>query len=333
MAEEGKRFSERSSRLADFSTRLQGNWWSTTWWSGTQQTQQTQQTWIGNTSGTQSSWGIFLPWITDNAELQSMNKLPKTWFQWAIEQGKVQWNVVLPWITGKTATTISHIDPHEAIEWMQRFREQEEDRTTWQYRPLVKRWAEHLKWQYQKRAQANLSKSAILERLANIWMANWASKEAMTPYVEEHKEKTLKYNKQINDAFSDWEKRNMDMDLLKQYEWETISWLFSRGDGKWATYKIIKWLSENMNMIPEMIVAMVAPQVWLPMIWTDVYIQESQWTFEELMENWATYEQAQNWAVIVWMANATIEMILERLLWWVQRAWASTLRRLFLKNM
>jgi hypothetical protein len=40
----------------------------------------------------------------------------------------------------------------------------------------------------------------------------------MEPYIQENKEQTLAYNKKVNDAFSEWEKKNMDMSLLNQYE-------------------------------------------------------------------------------------------------------------------
>ena len=316
---EWQRFSERKSRLQDFKAWLQWDQGA-----GTQQTQQTQQ----DTSGQQATGGVFLPWI--NTDYSST--LPKTWYQWALESGKIQSNVVLPWINDK-ATTISHIDPNEAIEWMKRFQDEENDRITSQYLPLVRRWLLQLKWWYQKRANANLSKEWILEKLARIWQVNWASKSAMQEYIDENEKQTLEYNKKVNDAFKQWENKNMDMKLLENYEWETISWLLSRWDGRWATYKLIKWLSENINMIPEMVVTIVAPEVWLPLMAWDVYIQESQWAFEEMMDNWATYNQAINWATIVWVANASIELLLERFLWWVQRAWATTFRRLFTKNL
>ena len=273
----------------------------------------------------QDNGGFFLPWISNT--IPQVNS-----YEWWIKQGNIQTNIPLPWITNKPET-ISAIDPHEAIEWMERFRKEESNRVTSQYWTLVKRWFKQIWNTFDKFANANLSKEWILEKLARIGEVNWASKKAMQPYIEENKSQTLAYNKKVNDAFAEWEKRNMDMNILKKYEEETVSWLLSRWDFKWAWYKLIKWLSENATMIPEMVVTMVAPQVWLPLIATDVYIQESQWTFEDLIENWATYEQAENWAVIVWLANASIELILERLLWWVQRAWASTLRRLFLKNM
>jgi len=45
----------------------------------------------------------------------------------------------------------------------------------------------------------------------------------MQPYIEENKSQTLAYNKKVNDAFAEWEKRNMDMNILKKYEEETVS--------------------------------------------------------------------------------------------------------------
>jgi hypothetical protein len=40
----------------------------------------------------------------------------------------------------------------------------------------------------------------------------------MQTYIDENEAQTNAYNKKVNDAFSDWEKRNMDMNIMKQYE-------------------------------------------------------------------------------------------------------------------
>lgn len=317
MAEEakGQKFSQRTGWLLD---KVTGNQW-------TQQTQQTQQ----DTSGQQATGGIFLPWISNNKELQSNNTLPTVWYAWAIQNGTIKTNVDLPWVTSKP-TTISDIDPNDAIEGMRRFNKQEEERVTNEYGTLVERWWKQIKDTYKKKT--NTMKRELLDRLARIWQVNGANYQEMQKYIDEKEEQVLSYNKEVNDAFAEWEKRNMDMNVKDQYEWQTITKLLSRKDYKWAGYKLIKWLSENITMIPEMIVTAVAPEVWLPLIAWDVYMQESQWAFEDMIENGATYDQARNWSVIVWIANASIEILLERFLWWVQRAWAETFRRLFVKN-
>ena len=90
MAEEakGQRFSQRAGWFLD---KITGSQWA-------QQTQQTQR----QTSGQQSTGGIFLPWISNNQNLINSNKVSVNngFTQW-IQEWTIKSNIVLQWITNK----------------------------------------------------------------------------------------------------------------------------------------------------------------------------------------------------------------------------------------
>lgn len=343
MAEEAKwqRFSQRAEWFLD---KITGNQWA-------QQTQQTQQ----QTSGQQSTGGIFLPWISNNQNLINSNKVSmNNWFTQWIQDWTIKSNIVLPWITNKpneaTLDTTTMKQKRQSYIYAKNnnintksINEQIEEERTWSNKVLGQTW-KILKTY--REAPINNFKKRWMRAIADSWLPwyfvdktlekAWAPDglgDSIKDAVNETARKVaLTYQNKVNEDFQKKVDKNIDARIREKYDNESITDLIWKWDGAWARYKIWKWTVENWNMIPEIWLMFVNPYVWLTAMWTDVYIQENQGTFEDMLQNWATYEQARNGAVAVWILNAWIELFMERFLWWAKWAWATALRRLFLKN-
>lgn len=318
-------------------------WWLSsllTWGWKTQQTQQTQQTWSTTQTGAvqQQKTTPFLPWISDNAELQAKNKIPATWYQGAVESWKIKTNIQLPWInTQKQTTTISAIDPVEAVEWMRRFQEQEEERVSKETGTLFEQWARRW-WNNVKKFGSSLH-ADIVEYMADVGYAEWAfgafgsevAQNKRDQYINEAKESNLKYKKQVNDAFKEWQKKNVDQWLVKEYDGKTFSELLKYWDTAWLKYKTTKLFADNISLLPNIVVTAINTPTWVTLMASDVFIQESQEWFDEMVENGATYDEARNGAFWIWALNAWIEIWLEKTFWivWPASRW---IRNLFTKN-
>lgn len=352
MAEEakGQRFSQRAGWFLD---KITGNQWA-------QQTQQTQQ----QTSGQQSTGGVFLPWIsnaniwagstvwyTGNREKMTYiasNELQWMEKKWVSEIQTPKTNIPLPWITLKPLeqvnkeiddkykrikaenTQLSFIDAKERSE---KYWEQVNSEIWTQFEQWARQW-----WNNVKKAGKG-AQSLLLERMAQIWYANWAfgamwteeAKKKESEWINDARNSNLEYKKKINDGFKKWQKENVNQDLVKEYNWRTFSELITRWDMAWVKYKTIWLFADNISLLPNIIVTTINTPVWLTLMWSDTFIQESQNGFDEMIENGANYEEARNGAMWIWALNAWIEMAGEELFWivWPASRW---LRKLFIKN-
>lgn len=343
MAEEakGQRFSQRAGWFLD---KITGSQW-------VQQTQQTQQ----QTSGQQSTGGIFLPWISNNQNLINSNKVSmNNWFTQWIQDWTIKSNIVLPWITNKpneaTLDTTTMKQKRQSYIYAKNnnintksINEQIEEERTWSNKVLgqtgkiLKTYREAPINNFKKRWMRAIADSwlpwyFVDKTLEKAWAPDGLGDSIKDAVNETARKVALTYQNKINEDFQKKVDKNIDARIREKYDNESITDLIWKWDGAWARYKIWKWTVENWNMIPEIWLMFVNPYVWLTAMWTDVYIQENQGTFEDMLQNWATYEQAKNGAVAVWILNAWIELFMERFLWWAKWAWATALRRLFLKN-
>lgn len=343
MAEEAKwqRFSQRAGWFLD---KITGSQWA-------QQTQQTQQ----QTSGQQSTGGIFLPWISNNQNLINSNKVSmNNWFTQWIQDWTIKSNIVLPWITNKpneaTLDTTTMKQKRQSYIYAKNnnintksINEQIEEERTWSNKVLgqtgkiLKTYREAPINNFKKRWMRAIADSwlpwyFVDKTLEKAWAPDGLGDSIKDAVNETARKVALTYQNKVNEDFQKKVDKNIDAKIREKYDNESITDLIWKWDGAWARYKIWKWTVENWNMIPEIWLMFVNPYVWLATMWTDVYIQENQWTFEDMLQNWATYEQARNGAVAVWILNAWIELFMERFLWWAKWAWATALRRLFLKN-
>lgn len=343
MAEEvkGKRFSQRAGWFLD---KITGDQWA-------QQTQQTQQ----QTSGQQSTGGVFLPWISNNQNLINSNKVSmNNWFTQWIQDWTIKSNIVLPWITNKpneaTLDTTTMKQKRQSYIYAKNnnintksIDEQIEEERTWSNKVLgqtgkiLKTYREAPINNFKKRWMRAIADSwlpwyFVDKTLEKAWAPDGLGDSIKDAVNETARKVALTYQNKVNEDFQKKVDKNIDAKIREKYDNESITDLIWKWDGAWARYKIWKWTVENWNMIPEIWLMFVNPYVWLTAMWTDVYIQENQGTFEDMLQNWATYEQAKNGAVAVWILNAWIELFMERFLWWAKWAWATALRRLFLKN-
>jgi len=337
----GQRFSQRAGWFLD---KITGSQWA-------QQTQQTQQ----QTSGQQSTGGVFLPWISNNQNLINSNKVSmNNWFTQWIQDWTIKSNIVLPWITSKpneaTLDTTTMKQKRQSYIYAKNnnintksINEQIEEERTWSNKVLgqtgkiLKTYREapinnFKKWWMRAIADSWLPWYFVDKTLEKAWAPDGLGDSIKDAVNETARKVALTYQNKVNEDFQKKVDKNIDARIREKYDNESITDLIWKWDGAWARYKIWKWTVENWNMIPEIWLMFVNPYVWLTAMWTDVYIQENQWTFEDMLQNWATYEQAKNGAVAVWILNAWIELFMERFLWWAKWAWATALRRLFLKN-
>jgi hypothetical protein len=103
-------------------------------------------------------------------------------------------------------------------------------------------------------------------------------------------------------------------------------------DVPWFFLQSTKSATENVDM-PIIIAAwVVAPEVVLPLMATDTYVRESEDAFEQLLQNWASYDDAEQWAVVVWVANTIVELWLEKAIWWVETTASKAIRDALMKD-
>ena len=329
-------------------------WWlsSLITWGQLQSQQQTQSTWSTQTGAQQSTSTPFLPWITNNQEIQAQNKIQTNngFIEW-IQQWKIQTNIQLPWITTKPQTGAT-LDTTTMKQKRQSYiyasnnnintksiNEQiEEERASgskvlWQTGKILKTYRETPINNFKKRWARAIADSGLpwyfVDKTLNKAWLDISVKDSVN---EVARKMALQYQDSVNEKFQKKVEKNLDPYIKEKYDNASITDLIWQWDGAWAWYKMRRWTVENRNMIPEMWLMFINPYVWLAAMGTDVYIQENQWTFEDMMENWATYDEAKNGAVAVWILNAWIELFMERFLWWTKWAWATAFRRLFLKN-
>ena len=336
-------------------------WWLSsllTWGWKTQQTQQTQQTWSTMQTGAvqQQKTTPFLPWISDNAELQAKNKVSTNngFIQW-IQSWNIKTNIQLPWITTKpveenTATLSPTTDKQKRQSYIyasnnnintKSTAEQIEEERTSTWKVL---WQIDNVWKTYVKAPINNYKKRWFRAIWDSWLTQNFIKKTLEKDWINLSDNTMEsidniwqhivqaYTDKINEDFRKLEEKNLDPKIKEKYDNSTIADLIWQGDFAGAFYKMNKWTAENWQMIPEIWLMFVSWPAWLAVMGADVYVQENQWTFEDMINNGATYEEARNWAIVVWIVNAGIELLSERLLWWAKWAGATAFRRLFLKE-
>ena len=360
---EWQRFSERKSRLQDFKAWLQWDQGA-----GTQQTQQTQQQDFGSNAQAWAGSALSFNNNTEKLSYIAGNQLP--WINmWVQNLGTSKSNIELPWITYKPA---SENDKEINAEYKKIRAENAQlklidtkerqnkywDSTRSEYRNVVKTWvrqpinnfrkfgnfvyneAQNLTLNAQNYIlQNHLVPKRLVERkswqeitdeqynFAVDFLKNYNNKK-----IEKNQQDVLNYNKKINNAFENYKKKNLNPEIEELYNNKTISGLMSEWDGVWALYKMLEWASQNWTSLVDIALMFANPVVWNVAMWTDVFAQESMWEFDDLINHGATYTEARNGALLVWALNTSIELLLERFLWWAQQTSARFLRKTFMNN-
>lgn len=143
---------------------------------------------------------------------------------------------------------------------------------------------------------------------------------------------TLNYQNQINERYRALEQKNLDQDIKNYYDNKGYTKLLWEWDFKGFLYKSMWDAAQNREMPVVIAASIVQPEIWMALMTTDAYARENQEAFENMMNNWASYEEAEQWAVAVWLVNAAVEVTLEKLLWWVETSASSAIRKTLMKN-
>lgn len=153
--------------------------------------------------------------------------------------------------------------------------------------------------------------------------------KTVTPALQQD---TLNYQNKINERYRALEQKNLDQDIKNYYDNKGYTKLLKEWDFKGFLYKSMWDAAQNWEMPVVIAASVFQPEIWMALMTTDAYARENQEAFENMMNNWATYEQAEQWAVAVWLVNAAVEVTLEKLLWWVETSASSAIRKTLMKN-
>lgn len=153
--------------------------------------------------------------------------------------------------------------------------------------------------------------------------------KTVTPALQQD---TLNYQNEINERYRALEQKNLDQDIRNYYDNKGYTKLLKEWDFKGFLYKSMWDAAQNWEMPVVIAASVFQPEIWMALMATDSYARENQEAFENMMNNWATYEQAEQWAVAVWLVNAAVEVTLDRLLWWVETSASNAIRKTLMKN-
>lgn len=162
--------------------------------------------------------------------------------------------------------------------------------------------------------------------------------------VSERKQNVLDYQDIVNKEYESKKARNLDPDIENYVNNMGMTRSLLQWNLEAFGYKSAGDMAQNADMLVTTALWVVAPEVVLPLMAVDSYSRESQESFEELMETqkkmWIpqdeAYDNAQKWSVIVWLASATVELALEKLIGWVEttasKAWHDAFTKEFTKK-
>lgn len=146
-----------------------------------------------------------------------------------------------------------------------------------------------------------------------------------------NKNKVLDYNRMVNYDYQKW-KQELDQDIANYYDKKGYTQLLKEWDISGFFYKWLGDAAQNREMPVIIWATVVNPQMWRTLMAADSYARESEEAFESMLENWASYEQAEKWGAVVWMINAAVEVYLDKILGWVETTTANAIRDSFMKN-
>lgn len=152
---------------------------------------------------------------------------------------------------------------------------------------------------------------------------------AIAPVEQEN---IIGYQNKVNENYRALEQKNMDQNVQRYYEGRWYTSLLKEWDFRGFLYKTVWDAAQNWEMPAVVAVSVLQPEIWLALMATDTYARENQEAFEAMMDNWATYDQAEKWGVVVWLVNSAVEVWLEKLIWWVETGASKAIRNAFMKN-
>lgn len=199
----------------------------------------------------------------------------------------------------------------------------------------VKKWGQRTLNELWSNLYKEILKDAVWDSvLDDLWIDIDKSmdkiyEKTIDPMVSEN---VVEYQNKVNENYRALEEKNMNQNVQRYYDNQWYTKLLKSWDLRWFLYKTVWDAAQNWEMPAVVAVSVLQPEVWFALMATDTYARENQEAFEAMMDNWATYDQAERWAVVVWLVNSAVEVWLEKLIWWVE-TWASkAIRDAFMKN-
>ena len=181
-----------------------------------------------------------------------------------------------------------------------------------------------------------------LNSIDNLY--NKAAAPSINEQIKINKQNVMDYAESVNKEYESRKTRNLDPDIENYVNNMGMTRSLLQWNLEAFGYKSAGDMAQNADMLVTTALWVVAPEVVLPLMAVDSYSRESQESFEELMETqkkmWIpqdeAYDNAQKWSVIVWLASATVELALEKLIWWVEttasKAWHDAFTKEFTKK-
>lgn len=181
-----------------------------------------------------------------------------------------------------------------------------------------------------------------LNSIDNLY--NKAAAPSINEQIKINKQNVIDYAESVNKEYESRKARNLDPDVENYVNNMGMTRSLLQWNLAAFGYKSAGDMAQNADMLVTTALWVVAPEVVLPLMAVDSYSRESQESFEELMETqkkmWISqdeaYDNAQKWSVIVWLASATVELALEKLIWWVEttasKAWHDAFTKEFTKK-
>ena len=198
-----------------------------------------------------------------------------------------------------------------------------------------------------------LNHALMNKNLAQLNLWRKLTDEEYQQYIDELKQQEQAVRSQnINEVKEFNERTDQERESYKKKIWldpiienyYNNQWIIesiANQDIGWAWYKWVWEAAWNVDMLAWIAGSMVNPAIWMAIMWTDAYARENQEAFETLVnaqtKQWVPYEEAYNnardWAVVVWLINTAIELWLEKVLGWVETTASKNLKEIATKSL
>lgn len=150
---------------------------------------------------------------------------------------------------------------------------------------------------------------------------------------ETNQREVMDYANLVNDAYQKKVEENLNPDIESYVGNMGMTQSLLQWNFKPFLYKAWWEMAQNWDMPMIIAASTVNPQVGFALMGMDSYIRENQEAFDELSKiDWVSYDTAREWAAIVWLASAAVELWLESALWWVETTTAKNIRKNFMKD-
>ena len=198
-----------------------------------------------------------------------------------------------------------------------------------------------------------LNHALMNKNLAQLNLWRKLTDEEYQQYIDELKQQEQAVRSQnINEVKEFNETTDQEREAYKKKIWldpiienyYNNQWIIesiANQDVGWAWYKWVWEAAWNVDMLAWIAGSMVNPAIWMAIMWTDAFARENQEAFETLVnaqtKQWVPYEEAYNnardWAVVVWLINTAIELWLEKVLGWVETTASKNLKEIATKSL